>query len=412
MKMIIFGAIMQRIIATSLSALAIACTLGLSGCNSSNDEDTSASASNKLTVSSTDYVATNTTPYSVYSQKITYSMPSVNAGQTTTATAVVFVPKGTAPTGGWPIIAWAHGTTGVADVCAPSNDASLGGVDPIIAQLVQLGYMVVAPDYEGLGTPEIHPYLNLASEGRSIVYAVMAARENVATAGKRWVAYGHSQGGHAALGAAQYAGEATGLNYLGTVAIAPASNLGLAINGGTQLASQLVANNQVTSAIGVLAQQVTFSAYVTAGLKQTTSVDYSDVFDAQAAKIVPQVETRCDVGSLIAADIGKHAQATDNPLTYQGLKANFASVPAISNFLSTLSEPATVKLTQPTLIVQGGSDTTVPKQLTDKLVVDMSNLGSSVTYTVLPNATHVSAFTDSVQTVVGFIQGRFAATTP
>src|SRR5688572_28267088 len=32
----------------------------------------------------------------------------------------VYVPKGTAPAGGWPVIAWAHGTTGTADVCAPS----------------------------------------------------------------------------------------------------------------------------------------------------------------------------------------------------------------------------------------------------------------------------------------------------
>ena len=403
---------MERTLATSLSVLAIACSVALSGCNSSNDDDTPAAISTKLTVSSVDYVATNTTPYSAYSQKITYSMPSVNAGQTTTATAAVFVPQGNAPASGWPIIAWAHGTTGVADVCAPSNSPSLGGVDPVIAQLVQLGYMVVAPDYEGLGSPEIHPYLNLASEGRSIVYAVMAARENVATAGKRWVAYGHSQGGHAALGAAQYASEATGLDYLGTVAIAPASNLGMAISGGTQLASQLLAANQVESAIGILAQQITFSAYVTAGLKQTTSVDYSDVFDTQAAQIVPQVETRCDVGNLIGADLVQHTKSTGNPLSYQGLKANFASVPAISTFLSTLSEPATVKLNQPVMIIQGDADTTVPKQLTDKLVVDMSNLGSSVTYTVLPNATHVSAFTDSVPTVVGFIQGRFATTTP
>jgi len=35
----------------------------------------------------------------------------------------VFLPKGTAPAGGWPLIAWAHGTVGIADICAPSNKA-------------------------------------------------------------------------------------------------------------------------------------------------------------------------------------------------------------------------------------------------------------------------------------------------
>src|ERR1700747_953786 len=37
-----------------------------------------------------------------------------------TVSGAIYFPKGTAPTGGWPIIAWTHGTTGIADVCAPS----------------------------------------------------------------------------------------------------------------------------------------------------------------------------------------------------------------------------------------------------------------------------------------------------
>jgi len=393
---------MDLILVKRLPLLAFACLFGLTACNSDDDEQ---SSTPPRTVSVSTYTATDTTPISAISQKINYRMPSVN-GSETIATAVVFVPKGTAPAGGWPIVAWAHGTTGVADVCAPSNSSNLGGVDPIIAQLVTQGYMVVAADYEGLGSAGIHPYLNLASQARSIVYAVVAARENVPNAGKRWLSYGHSQGGHAALGAAQYANEAIGLDYLGTVAIAPASNLGLAISGGTQLAGELLQAGQAASAIGIIAQQITFSAYVTAGLKQTTSVDYSDVFDAQAAAIVPQVEQRCDVGNLIGADIVRHG----NPLTYQGLKANFASVPAVANFLSTLSEPATVKLNQPVLIIQGDADTTVPKQLTDKLVFDMNTLGSTVTYQTLSNKDHTSAFTDSLPEVFGFIGERFNPT--
>jgi len=402
---------MDLILFKRLPLIAIACSFGLTACSDNDDDITNNTPTvQPRTIAVSNYSATNSTAVSSISQKINYRMPSVN-GSETSATAVVFVPKGTAPAGGWPIVAWAHGTTGVADVCAPSNTSNLGGVDPIIAQLVLQGYMVVAPDYEGLGSAGIHPYLNLASEGRSIVYAVLAARENVPSAGTRWLAYGHSQGGHAALGAAQYAKEATGLSYLGTVAIAPASNLGLAISGGTQLAGQLLQAGQVAPAIGILAQQVTFSAYVTAGLKQTTPISYSDVFDAQAAAIVPKVEEQCDVGNLIGANIGAHTQATGNPLTYQGLKANFASVPAISNFLSTLSEPATVKLDQPVLIIQGDADTTVPKPLTDKLVVSMSTLGSTVTYQTLSNKDHTTAFTDSLPEVLGFIGGRFNPST-
>src|SRR4051794_3656476 len=34
--------------------------------------------------------------------------------------AVTVIPKGDPPSGGWPVMAWAHGTTGMADICAPS----------------------------------------------------------------------------------------------------------------------------------------------------------------------------------------------------------------------------------------------------------------------------------------------------
>ena len=36
------------------------------------------------------------------------------------STAALFLPAGDAPEGGWPVIAWAHGTTGLGDDCAPS----------------------------------------------------------------------------------------------------------------------------------------------------------------------------------------------------------------------------------------------------------------------------------------------------
>ncbi|KAA5604129.1 alpha/beta fold hydrolase, partial [Pseudomonas aeruginosa] len=106
------------------------------------------------------------------------------------------------------------------------------------------GYVVVAPDYEGLGTPGIHPFLNVKSEAFSITDAVVATRNylsqcNLLTS-KKWVTVGHSQGGHAALGAAHYASRAQ-LDYKGTVAVAPASNLGsILLNGELKAASASV----------------------------------------------------------------------------------------------------------------------------------------------------------------------------
>src|SRR5215212_2482254 len=43
-------------------------------------------------------------------------------GKVTAVSGSIALPKGKAPKGGWPVITWAHGTTGIADVCAPSRD--------------------------------------------------------------------------------------------------------------------------------------------------------------------------------------------------------------------------------------------------------------------------------------------------
>src|ERR1700759_2686368 len=42
------------------------------------------------------------------------------AAHSVPASGVVSIPKGRTPKGGWPVITWAHGTSGIADECAPS----------------------------------------------------------------------------------------------------------------------------------------------------------------------------------------------------------------------------------------------------------------------------------------------------
>lgn len=52
----------------------------------------------------------------------------------------------------------------MADACAPSKAALADSTKDLISKLLAAGYVVVAPDYEGLGTPGIHPFLNVKSE--------------------------------------------------------------------------------------------------------------------------------------------------------------------------------------------------------------------------------------------------------
>ena len=145
-------------------------------------------------------------------------------GKRTVVSGTLAVPKGRPPRRGWPLISWAHGTTGIADRCAPSRGGGSG--PPLLSRWLKAGYAIVRTDYEGLGTAVEHPYLICRSEGRSVLDAARAARRLDMRIGRRVVIAGHSQGGQAALWAASLAPRYTpDLKVRGTVAFAPASHL-------------------------------------------------------------------------------------------------------------------------------------------------------------------------------------------
>lgn len=118
---------------------------------------------------------------------------------------MVMLPPGKAPKGGWPIIAWAHGTTGVADVCAPSTFAATPRDAQYLSGWLAQGYAVVATDYEGLGTAGSHPYMGSRSAAYSVLDSIRAARAGFPELGSRTVIVGQSQGAHAALVSGDFA---------------------------------------------------------------------------------------------------------------------------------------------------------------------------------------------------------------
>ncbi|MCW2164034.1 Uncharacterized membrane protein HdeD, DUF308 family [Microbacterium hydrothermale] len=144
------------------------------------------------------------------------------------ASALVIVPKDP-PAGPRPVIVWNHGTTGVAQGCAPSlRDASATKWSiPALEQALKAGWVVVASDFSGQGAPGAYPYLIGEGEARSSLDAVLATSElrTDLTLSPDTVVWGHSQGGHAALWTTAIAKDyAPGLDVLGTAVVAPVAD--------------------------------------------------------------------------------------------------------------------------------------------------------------------------------------------
>ena len=156
---------------------------------------------------------------------------SSSTGADVATSAVVLIPAGQAPAGGWPVIAWSHGTSGVARMCAPSLQKDMEYGEEGLMPMVRAGFAVVATDYHGLGTDGPHEYVNKIAQARDVIYSVPAARAAVPSLGRRWVAIGHSQGGLAAWSVAEMEATLHDPDYLGAVSVAGAADLKAVLTG-------------------------------------------------------------------------------------------------------------------------------------------------------------------------------------
>ena len=150
--------------------------------------------------------------------KIAYISSDVN-NKKTLVTGMVVAPKTKAPAEGRPIIAWAHGTTGTAETCGPSqilnpaqplnqyflmngNSWTDYGI-PALKEFIDAGYVIVATDYQGLGGGGKHQYTVSATQAHDVIDSIRAVTHlKEANAGSKAIIYGWSQGGGATITAA------------------------------------------------------------------------------------------------------------------------------------------------------------------------------------------------------------------
>ena len=98
-------------------------------------------------------------------------------GTLTFSSGMVFIPNNTNAGLPRPVVAWAHGTVGMGDQCAPSRIANPVGNIAWVNSMLAKGWVVTATDYAGLGTPGTEGYLVGGDEAHDVLNSVRAARD-------------------------------------------------------------------------------------------------------------------------------------------------------------------------------------------------------------------------------------------
>ncbi len=310
--------------------------------------------------------------------------------QPTVVSGLVYVPIRSAPAAGWPVLSFAHPTTGLADRCAPSK--APGVLETTVASLAgQIGMAMVASDYPGLGTAGLHPFLDGVSSGRSVLDIVGAAGDiDGVNLSSTVVVWGHSQGGHAALFAGRQAPSyAPEQRVVGVVAGAPPSQL-----------RDLVGRLQSTPERG-------YTLLVANGLAAAnTSLNTTDVLTTRGLEVSKRLETQCS-GEIISAT-SKDTLRLPGPIPAEWARALDAD------------EPGAEKVEAPVFIIHGGLDELVPVASSDVLAKQLRALGTSVERKVYPAEGHADVALTSLTDVLNWISARAivggpataAATTP
>ena len=313
-------------------------------------------------------------------------------GRPTAVSGFIVVPDGPAPAAGRRVLAYTHGTVGVASNCAPSL-VTRQDQQPLFveggAAFLAAGYVIAASDYQGLGTPGPHPYLVGSSEAMNELDIVRAARNlTAARAGSDFAVWGHSQGGHAALFTGQLAADyAPELRLVGVAAGGPVPDF-------TDLFNANV-DNTIGRVLISMTLQSWSEVYDGARLQQ--------IVTPAARPIVTRIARNClyDSNQILASVPGA-----------VGLGRTFlSSLPQKTEPWKTIAErntPGNAPTNAPLLIAQGAADTIVDPAVTKRLVDKLCRNGETVEYRLAPGVGHLKTGQEAAPAVLRWINDRFA----
>lgn len=302
------------------------------------------------------------------------------------------------PTSPWiglgerPIVAFAVGTQGLGDACAPSRQLAAGSEyeGAFISGLLARGYAVTVTDYQGLGTPGVHTYMNRHVQGTAVLDSIRAAQRlpgtGLAADGPVAIA-GYSQGGGASASAAELA-----------TTYAPELKLKGVLAGAVPADLNAVAANLD----GRL--YVVFMLYAVGGLAAGYDLDLGPVLNSHGAALRAQVEEECTIES-----IAKHPFVRSSTLTRDGrpLTAYLAEEPirsVVADSRLGQRKPAGV----PLYVAHSVLDDVIPYAVGKGLAQRWCAKGANVRFSPNLGPTHIGGAVPSFVEQFAFLEARFA----
>jgi alpha-beta hydrolase superfamily lysophospholipase len=316
-----------------------------------------------------------------------WSMSARNRPQS--VTGIVYVPYGTAPAGGWPVVSYAHPTNGMADECAPSLDPS--NDVPAINDMLDNGWEVTATDYQGEGnqslgstTRGLQPHGVNIAEAHNVIDIVRAAQDVPgADPSSDYVTWGHSEGGGASIFSLELAASyAPDLHLLGAVASAPASDLADDFFGAPSDGASPFTLMYVAGYHAAYGNQVPLSLLTGTGRWLDSQLGH-ECYDQTASEVDPYQVDQVFTTTTVPANFARELDAND-PLHL------------------------TTRSASPLLVVQGLDDTNDTPSDTQAMDDHLCDLGQDVVQWMYPGLDHNSIVTGSADDVVHWIADRFA----
>ncbi len=326
---------------------------------------------------------------------VTYTSTSFDGG-VAVVSGQVALPHTSMPAGGYPVVCWAPGTSGMGAHCAPSN---FPGHLQTLNEWVRRGYAVLRTDYEGWGEGAWRPLLNQLSNSHAVVNLVGAAQALSDKLSRSWLVMGHSEGGGAALWTASRGSHAAdGCDLKGAIALAPVGP------GVLKLIGDLADGTNTRIAFPLLAPEV--AAYLAA----------ATVLGAQVSDPLIVLD------DLVAPAFRPFVEASRSACVFDPLPS--LPLPQVGHYLRRGSsyarldgflrrqDASSLKLSLPVMVAQAGSDDLTPTpETTSEMVRALDSRGAAIDFRSYAGKNHSEVVAASLEDALAFADDVFAGRT-